>query len=90
MVLTMGSAKPKGHLQMVARFDSLVSLLKIEFGVRDCYGVVTALAMQKSAGIVPSVTPPNFAFVAQSVEQGIEDPRVGGSIPSEGTIYVGK
>ncbi len=29
----------------------------------------------------------HFAQVAQSVEQGIENPRVGGSIPSLGTIY---
>ena len=28
------------------------------------------------------------AFVAQLVEQWIEDPRVGGSIPSEGTIII--
>ena len=28
----------------------------------------------------------HFAFVAQLVEQGIEDPRVGSSILSEGTI----
>jgi hypothetical protein len=27
----------------------------------------------------------HFAFVAQLVEQWIEDPRVGGSTPSEGT-----
>jgi hypothetical protein len=31
-----------------------------EFGARDCYGVVTALAMRKSAGIVPSVAPPTI------------------------------
>lgn len=29
-----------------------------------------------------------FAFVAQLVEQWIEDPRVGGSTPSEGTMGV--
>ena len=29
------------------------------------------------------------AFVAQLVEQWIEDPRVGGSTPSEGTINYG-
>ncbi len=29
--------------------------------------------------------PPVVAQVAQSVEQGIENPRVGGSIPSLGT-----
>ena len=28
-----------------------------------------------------------FAFVAQSVEQRTENPRVDGSIPSEGTIF---
>ena len=28
-----------------------------------------------------------FASVAQSVEQGTENPRVGGSIPPGGTIY---
>ena len=27
------------------------------------------------------------ARIAQSVEQGIENPRVGGSIPPPGTIY---
>ena len=32
------------------------------------------------------VTTSKFAQVAQLVEQGIEDPRVGGSIPSLGTI----
>ena len=29
----------------------------------------------------------SFAQIAQSVEQGIENPRVGGSIPSLGTIF---
>jgi hypothetical protein len=29
------------------------------------------------------------ARIAQSVEQGIENPRVGGSIPSPGTITYG-
>ena len=29
----------------------------------------------------------HFASVAQLVEQGTENPRVGGSIPPEGTIY---
>ena len=28
------------------------------------------------------------ASIAQSVEQGIENPRVGGSIPPRGTIYL--
>lgn len=31
----------------------------------------------------------SFAFVAQLVEQWIEDPRVGGSTPSEGTTSLG-
>ena len=31
-----------------------------------------------------------FAQVAQSVEQGTENPRVGGSIPSLSTIYMRK
>ena len=31
----------------------------------------------------------SLAFVAQLVEQWIEDPRVGGSIPSEGTTVLG-
>ena len=30
-----------------------------------------------------------YAFVAQSVEQGTENPRVGGSIPPGGTIFCG-
>ena len=30
---------------------------------------------------------PKFAQIAQSVEQGIENPRVGGSIPPLGTTY---
>ena len=29
-----------------------------------------------------------IAWIAQSVEQGIENPRVGGSIPPPGTIYL--
>ncbi len=29
----------------------------------------------------------DVASIAQSVEQGIENPRVGGSIPPRGTIY---
>ncbi len=37
----------------------------------------------------PAKTPFNAARaqIAQSVEQGIENPRVGGSIPSLGTIF---
>ena len=31
--------------------------------------------------------PTNIAWIAQSVEQWIEDPRVGGSIPPPRTIY---
>src|SRR5690606_29446316 len=31
---------------------------------------------------------PSFARIAQLVEQGIENPRVGGSIPPPGTIYI--
>ena len=31
---------------------------------------------------------PSYARIAQSVEQGIENPRVGGSIPPPGTIYL--
>ncbi len=31
-----------------------------------------------------------FASVAQSVEQGTENPRVGGSIPPRSTIFIGK
>ena len=30
-----------------------------------------------------------YAFVAQLVEQGTENPRVVGSIPTEGTMYAG-
>ena len=30
----------------------------------------------------------NYAFVAQLVEQRTENPRVAGSIPAEGTIYM--
>ena len=33
------------------------------------------------------LSPTSFAEVAQSVEQGTENPRVGGSIPSLGTTF---
>ena len=39
-----------------------------------------------SFGRTPNVSPQD-AQVAQSVEQGTENPRVGGSIPSLGTTY---
>ena len=41
------------------------------------------------ARITVSVLLTIFAFVAQLVEQWIEDPRVGGSTPSKGTMRLG-
>ena len=38
---------------------------------------------------VESASSPQYASVAQSVEQGTENPRVGGSIPPLGTKYAG-
>ncbi len=34
--------------------------------------------------------PPYVALIAQSVEQRTENPRVGGSIPPQGTITIGR
>ena len=42
-----------------------------------------------SSPIRVAIFPSRFASVAQLVEQGTENPRVGGSIPPGGTIFAG-
>ena len=43
---------------------------------------------QKIAGSSPVETAIIFGFIAQSVEQGTENPCVAGSIPAEATIFI--
>ncbi len=65
--------------------------------VRSChrppYGAVVQLVRMPAChaggrGFEPLLRRQN-ALVAQLVEQGTENPRVGGSIPPQGTIYAG-
>ena len=53
-----------------------------------CSGEHAALSRRRSSVRIRSGSP--FAMVAQSVEQRTENPRVGGSIPSYGTIIMRK
>ena len=50
-------------------------------------GQNASLSRQRSSVRTRSGSP-KFASVAQSVEQGTENPRVGGSIPPGGTIHI--
>ena len=51
-----------------------------------CSGYHVCLSRRRSRVRFPSGPPFIFGFVAQSVEQRTENPRVGGSIPPEATI----
>ena len=51
-----------------------------------CRGLTCLPVTQETAGSNPVSSAIKLATVAQSVEQRTENPRVGGSIPSRGTI----
>ena len=51
--------------------------------------VRTLACHARGRGFEPHPGRQSFASVAQSVEQGTENPRVVGSIPTGGTIYAG-
>ena len=53
-----------------------------------CSGLTCRPVTAKIVGSNPIEVAIFFAQVAQSVEQGTENPRVGGSIPSLSTTYI--
>ena len=57
-------------------------------------GSSTVPTVQQPSGLpgpaLPRIMPGSLGRVAQLVEQGIENPRVGGSIPSSATTYTFK
>ena len=63
-----------------------IRLPQVVYQFGEAIRIAPALAMRAERERYPSSPPSLNAFVAQLVEQWIEDPRVGGSNPSKGTI----